>query len=308
MLRITKSSTLALPILLGLLGLGTSASAVTTSTWSSSNSLCSSQSNCKTTTADGITATVKAFSSQTLSSFTSSSASYVNTNKFTASNSLYYNDGYGFQVSANSTYDSGSPNHSVDNFGYQDVVLLQFSEAVTLKELKLGWSQYDSDVTIMAYMGDTSDASKAAGTITTESVASIKSTGGWELVANVADVGSTSATAVSGGTANFNANGDFSSSWWLVSAFNQSTVTSPTVGSVAGLTGGTVTDRTYTNGAYTNNIAKNWDNGYDFIKFVSVGGYKTPSNETPEPGSLALAGLALVALLRTSRKAKQLRS
>ena len=52
----------------------------------------------------------------------------------------------GFGVTAPSG-DSQSPNRTMDNYGYEDLILLVFDDPVTLAELEIGLSQYDSGIT-----------------------------------------------------------------------------------------------------------------------------------------------------------------
>lgn len=157
-----------------------------------------------------------------------------------------------------------SPEHSIDNNQRYDMALLTFSELVKLTDLTLGWTTNDSDVTVMAYKG--SGKPTLIGKTYSELVGL-----GWDSIGNYSDVGTT--------TKSINDKGVFSS-YWLIGAYNP----------LANPDGGKVT----VNGKST----------YDYIKLASVSGCSAkelgctpPSNDAPEPGSMALFGLGLLGLV-----------
>ena len=162
------------------------------------------------------------------------------------------------------TNEGKSPEHSIDNEQRYDMALLTFSELVKLTDLKLGWTTNDSDVTVMAYKG--SGKPTLIGKTFSELVGL-----GWDSIGNYSDVGTT--------TKSINDKGVFSS-YWLIGAYNP----------LANPGGGEVT----VNGEKT----------YDYIKLASVSGCSAkelgctpPSNDAPEPGSMALFGLGLLGLV-----------
>ena len=162
------------------------------------------------------------------------------------------------------TNEGKSPEHSIDNEQRYDMALLTFSELVKLTDLTLGWTTNDSDVTVMAYKG--SGKPTLIGKTYSELVGL-----GWDSIGNYSDVGTT--------TKSINDKGVFSS-YWLIGAYNP----------LANPGGGKVTE----NGKST----------YDYIKLASVSGCSAkelgctpPSNDAPEPGSMALFGLGLLGLV-----------
>lgn len=160
----------------------------------------------------------------------------------------YGTSGFGVRNKNEST---ASPDHSLDNSGARDVIALNFGQSVTLSQLRLGWTQNDSDISVLAYTG--SGSSSIAG----RTASSLLGSGGWSLIGNYANVGASSPLSINGG--------GISSSWWLVSAYNSN------------FGGGFVANR------------------YDYVKLLAVAGTVAPPPGTgvPEPGSLALAALAL---------------
>ncbi len=108
-------------------------------------------------------------------------------------------------------------------------------------------------------------ASPPPSSIAGKTVANLLSSG-WSLVANLSNVGSSSPT--------FNAGGIIGSSWWLISAYNS---------------------------GYNGSAAL--DGSSDYVKLLSVSN-STPG-KVPEPGSLALVGLATCAALSLRRRKTQ---
>lgn len=209
---------------------------------------------------------------------TNSGGAYVSTGSFAASTLAYYS-GSGFGVTA-PTGDAQSPNHALDNYGYQDLILLKFDDLVKLTQVKIGWSQYDSDITVLAYTGSTSGVN-VASTITGKNAGTLTGSG-WSLVGSYADL-------VSGTNKAINSQG-LSSSWWIITAYNSQLGGAPTGadGGTSGLTRGT-------GASYA---------GYDFVKLYSVTGTTTTTTQqrVPEPATLALASVALLGVFGVRRQ------
>ena len=186
----------------------------------------------------------------------------------------------GFGISAQHENWAGSPNHAADNnplSNVPDLFLLEFDNVVTLDSVRLGWvgrtnsngtsSQrtYDADFTLMAYNGG------GAPTILGNTASNLTSGGigaGWDLIQDVTGAYTSSVAttkSVNGGAT------PVASSWWIISAYNSN---------------------------YNNSTA---DASLDYFKLFSVSSSKETSR-APEPGTLALLGVAMTGMVAIRRR------
>lgn len=177
------------------------------------------------------------------------------------------NSGLGVGNESTSTYE-----HSVENVHQIDSILLAFDDAVTLKQVAMGWTYNDYDFTIAAYKG------AGAPDLDNLAYSALNAANGWTLIESHYDTDAHTSTT---DAEIFDVNtGGVSSSYWLISALNTQM-------------GGTQ-DTTY----------KGWTK-YDYFKLCAVsatpsGGGGTPSGEIPEPSvvSLLLTGLLFAGYMR----------
>lgn len=192
------------------------------------------------------------------------------------------------------TLENQTPEHATDNAQRLDMILLTFNQQVRLTSMSIGWSQTDSDMTVLAYGATTTGVGGATSVTTVRNnldgngvSASAKTysqltSSGWSLIGNYDDVSNVSTGGAISGTKSING-GNLYSSAWLIGAYNP------------------LSGTTY--------------NGNDFVKLLSVvgcaygdtasSGCTVPSNQTPEPGSLALLGLAMAGMVTLRRRQKR---
>lgn len=189
--------------------------------------------------------------------------------------------GLGFTASGEVT---APPQHGFDNNGQNELLLLNFgTNRVVVTGVALGWSFNDSDLSLLRWTGSAAPTTLLSGGVTTASLLA----SGWALVGS-ADLDGSSSTGQTFGQNSIGtglaANAANSSSWWIISSYF-----GPTTG--------------------------NLDAHNDYFKLLAIhttcvsnstgGACNTPPrNDVPEPGSLALAGLALAGLAVSRRRKK----
>jgi len=185
-----------------------------------------------------------------------------------AAATVNYYSGYGLGMDSDGNQ---APNHAIDNNGNTEAILLHFSTPVVLSQLGLGYISGDADVSVLAYSGSATNPLSgvtAANTLTTT---------GWSLVGNYANLTVDTTNPYTSVNSSNTA-----SSWWLISAYNTAF-------------GSACANCTQQNG-YT------LSEGNDYFKIFAVAGTTPTTGKTPEPGSLALAGVALVGAVWTRRR------
>jgi len=226
-------------------------------------------------------------------SVTSATGAYVNgssaTSKWTvnsvvgastgSSALVLYTPGGGLNYGLGMSSDgNAAPNHALDNNGNVEGVLLNFSASVALTNINLGYVSNGSasntpnaivGVSLFRWTGSNPPPSLNGETATTAGM------GSWQLVGNYADgYGGNASDAI----------GE-SSSWWLVSAYDANFGTAQETNSTAATLAGTVSD--------------------SYFKLFSVSASAATTSKTPEPGSMALAGIALVGAAWTRRRSRK---
>lgn len=185
---------------------------------------------------------------------------------------LKYSNTYGLMLKNQNESDS-SPNHSIDSFNtYFDMVLLSFNDEVDLTRFDIGWAQEGSnlsraDISVVAFTGT------GIGTVAGDTWGGVASSGDWSTIGEYRDVDDYNYQ---------NVTSDVESKYWLVGAYN------PIFQNPGEITG-------------------EWESANnDGFKLASVRGETIDDggggNEIPEPSSLAILALGLLALSSARKK------
>ena len=90
----------------------------------------------------------------------------------------------------------------MDNYGYDDLILLVFDDLVTLTQVEIGLSQYDGDIAVVAYTGSTAGITPGT-TIVGHTAATLSCVNGWLLIGSSADVVTGASTPINAGKRQF---------------------------------------------------------------------------------------------------------
>jgi hypothetical protein len=167
------------------------------------------------------------------------------------------------------------PEHAIDNEGRYEMALLTFEDKVRLTSLQIGWSQTDSDMTVLAYTGAYKTPLELAASLATSTWGTLS---GWTTVAaNLTDVALNTNRSLSNTTV--------SSSYWLIGAYNP--------------LGGT-----FTNGYDYVKLSKVTGVVTTPCTPGAPGCGGSGDANVPEPGTLALFGAGLLGMIGLRRRAR----
>ena len=192
----------------------------------------------------------------------------------------YYGSSLGIE---NRDGEGGAPQHSIDNIpnysgaGYNDydAVLIEFSKAVTLDNINVGWATNNgdgsnngkADISVIAYNGASSDVSPF---FSASSTWGSFLGNGWSRIGDYQDASSLYSIKKS---ENAQTENMFKSKFWLISAYN------PVFGG----------------------ILSNANDGFK-LKGLATSFSTTPSTSVNEPGTIAIALLGLFGVYFQSRR------
>lgn len=271
------------PILAGFALMSFSQYSFAVSTWVFGNNNPVSECTYSEVTAGSCAATVADPGAPNVKGFAVSSTGTSSSGATFAGATLKSWDG-GLGVEANAA-DAGTPQHSTDNSGFTDAIVLNFGDMnFDLDSVKIGWkgnsagtlngTGADADITIFRYTGNSSTPNPVGSLATGAGLLA----SGWTLVGNYADLNTSTAKSVNTTSQ--------TSSWWMISAYNAS------YGAPTGSDQPTGTPGT-TSGL---------QGGNDYFKVLSIAGTATKRTNVPEPTSIALLGLGLIGMVAARRR------
>lgn len=152
--------------------------------------------------------------------------------------------------------DNLSPEHAVDNNQRYDSILFTFSEAIKLTQVTIGWPT--STPPNDSDITVLAYEGSGAPTLDGKTFTDMIAAG-WKLAGNYGDVAN-----LPGNTANVNGSMNYDSKYWLL-------------------------------GAYNSAFGAGFDTGNDYVKFLTLAGAKPTSGQAPEPNTLLLLGIAVMA-------------